>query len=261
MSRTHCRRLALAMAAAVAVPLLVAVAAPVHAAVQVVTKAAVPYAHFTTIQAAVSAAAPGDWVLIDVGVYPEAVYVTTPNLHIRGMDRNGVIVDGQHQAGNGIEVWKADGVWIENLTVRNFDRATLDGEDGNEIWWNGGDGSGQIGLHGWYGRYLTTYSDGLLAGYGIFTSNAVSGFWDNVYASGFNGSGIYLGACRDCKAKIRNALIENNALGQFAFLMRGHGVHGRVGSIVKYDGTLFLADEVASRVKDSLMSEGSVAAD
>ena len=39
------------------------------------------------------------------------------------MDRNGVIVDGQHQAGNGIEVWKADGVWIENLTVRNFDRA------------------------------------------------------------------------------------------------------------------------------------------
>jgi len=61
MSRTHCRRLALAMAAAVAVPLFVAVAAPVHAAVQVVTKAAVPYAHFTTIQAAVNAAAPGGW--------------------------------------------------------------------------------------------------------------------------------------------------------------------------------------------------------
>ena len=222
MSGTQFRRLAFAIAAAVAVPLLVAVAAPAHAAVQVVTKAAVPYAHFTTIQAAVNAAAPGDWVLIDVGVYPEPVYVTTPNLHIRGMDRNGVIVDGQHQAGNGIEVWKADGVWIENLTVRNFDRATLDGEDGNEIWWNGGDGSGQIGLQGWYGRYLTTYSDGLLAGYGIFTSNAVSGFWDNVYASGFNDSGIYLGACRDCKAKIRNALIENNALGYSGTNSGGH---------------------------------------
>ncbi len=222
MYGTQFRRLAFAIAAAVAVPLLVAVAAPAHAAVQVVTKAAVPYAHFTTIQAAVNAAAPGDWVLIDVGVYPEPVYVTTPNLHIRGMDRNGVIVDGQHQAGNGIEVWKADGVWIENLTVRNFDRATLDGEDGNEIWWNGGDGSGQIGLQGWYGRYLTTYSDGLLAGYGIFTSNAVSGFWDNIYASGFNDSGIYLGACRDCKAKIRNALIENNALGYSGTNSGGH---------------------------------------
>ena len=56
-------------------------------------------------------------------------------------------------------------------------------------------------------------------------------------------------------------VVENNALGQFAFLMRGHGVHGRVGPLLKYDGTLFLADEVASRVKDLLMSEGSVAAD
>jgi hypothetical protein len=222
MSSTHFRSLGLVAAATIAAPLLVASAVPAHAAVQVVTKATVAYSHFTTIQDAVNAAAPGDWVLIDVGVYPGAVYVTTPNLHIRGMDRNGVIVDGQHQVGNGIEVWKADGVWIENLTVRNFDRATLDGEDGNEIWWNGGDGSGQIGLHGWYGRYLTTYSDGLLAGYGIFTSNAVSGFWDNVYASGFNDSGIYLGACRDCKAKIRNALIENNALGYSGTNSGGH---------------------------------------
>jgi hypothetical protein len=197
-------------------------ASPSRAAVQVVTKASVSYPHFTTIQDAVNAAAPGDWVLIDVGVYPGAVYITKPMLHIRGMDRNGVIVDGQHQVGNGIEVWKTDGVWIENLTVRNFDRATLDGGDGNEIWWNGGDGSGQIGLDGWYGRYLTTYSDGLLAGYGIFTSNAVNGFWDNVYASGFNDSGIYLGACRDCRAKIRHALIENNALGYSGTNSGGH---------------------------------------
>jgi 2-oxoglutarate ferredoxin oxidoreductase subunit alpha len=52
-------------------------------------------------------------------------------------------------------------------------------------------------------------------------------------------------------------VLENNALGQFAFLMRGNGIHGRVASILKYDGTLFLADEVASRVKESLMSEGA----
>ena len=59
-------------------------------------------------------------------------------------------------------------------------------------------------------------------GLGIFTSNAVSGFWDNVYASGFNDSGIYLGACRDCQAKIRNALIENNALGYSGTNSGGH---------------------------------------
>src|SRR5262249_6046102 len=127
-----------------------------------------------------------------------------------------------HQVGNGIEVWKADGVWIENLTVRNFDRATLDGEDGNEIWWNGGDGSGQIGLNGWDGQYLTTYSDRLLARYSTFTSNAVNGFWDTVYASGFNDSAISLGACRDCRAKIRHALIENNALGYSGTNSGGH---------------------------------------
>jgi 2-oxoglutarate ferredoxin oxidoreductase subunit alpha len=56
-------------------------------------------------------------------------------------------------------------------------------------------------------------------------------------------------------------VVENNALGQFAFLMRGHGVHGRVGSILKYNGTLFQADEIAARVQELLMAEGSVAAD
>ena len=78
-----------------------------NATVRVVTQASVSYPHFTSIQAAVNAAQPGDWILIDVGVYQEPVYVATPNLHIRGMDRNGVIVDGNHTVGNGIEVWKA----------------------------------------------------------------------------------------------------------------------------------------------------------
>ncbi len=193
-----------------------------NATVRVVTQAAVNYPHFTSIQAAVNAAQPGDWILIDVGVYQEPVYVATPNLHIRGMDRNGVIVDGNHTVGNGIEVWKASNVTIENLTVRNFDRPTVDGEDGNQIWWNGGDGSGVIGLSGWVGRYLTTYDDGLKGGYGLFASNAVNGFLDQVYASGFNDSGLYIGACRDCRAKVRHALIENNALGYSGTNAGGH---------------------------------------
>src|ERR1700680_4447717 len=55
---------------------------------------------FQTIQAAVNAAQPGDWILIGPGDYHEhgalndGVLVTTPNIHIRGMDRNRVIVDG-----------------------------------------------------------------------------------------------------------------------------------------------------------------------
>ena len=111
----------------------------------VVTKANMKYRHYATIQSAVDAAKPCDWVVVAPGVYPEKVVIRTANLHVRGLNRNMVIVDGAHRVGNGIEVQRSSNVWIENLTVRNFDRATRDGEDGNEIWWNGGDESGTIG--------------------------------------------------------------------------------------------------------------------
>jgi len=172
-------------------------------------------AYFTTIQAAVNASTDGDYVLIEPGVYHEAVKVSPAHagISIRGMNRNTVIVDGQHTAGNGIEVRWANDVSIENLTVRNFD-GPCEGEDcGNEIWWNGGDESGKIGAHGWYGSYLTTYDTGLNGAYGIFTSNEIEGSWENIYASGFNDSGMYLGACQECKARIVKATMENNALG------------------------------------------------
>lgn len=190
---------------------LLLVAHPCHTLV--VTHADVKYQHYATIQSAVDSAKSCDWVLIAPGVYPEKVVIRTPNLHLRGLNRNRVIVDGRHRVGNGIEVQKASNVWIENLTVRNFDRPTRDGKDGNEIWWNGGDESGTIGAHGWYGNYLTAYDTGLKGGYGIFVANEVQGAWDHVYASGFNDSGLYIGACQDCQATVRHALVERNAFG------------------------------------------------
>jgi hypothetical protein len=159
---------------------------------------------YHTIQDAVNAAHPGDWILIAPGTYHEAgaeiagVLITTPGIHLRGMDRNLVVVDGTSPnpaicsskradqnfgAGgngrNGIEVLQVDGVTIENLTVCNFLGDSL-GNNGNQIWWNGGDGSGLIGMGSYSGAYLTAsstfYEKGTpsspqqLAQYGIFSA-------------------------------------------------------------------------------------------
>jgi hypothetical protein len=177
--------------------------------------------YFTTIQAAVNAtkAKEGDWILVEPGVYKEEVLVTSAHssIHIRGMDRNSVILDGEGLTGpegsNGILVEKTNNVSIENMTARNFHRAESDGPNGNDFWWTGGDDSGKDGAHGWFGKYLTAYDTGLNGGYGIFTNNEKEGSWEHIYASGFNDSGIYLGACWECRAKISDATIEKNAVG------------------------------------------------
>ncbi|MGH9918945.1 MAG: hypothetical protein ACRD6W_08780 [Nitrososphaerales archaeon] len=171
------------------------------------------------------------------------VLIDTPDITLRGINRSSVIVDGT-QAGapmpcdsapqyqnfgpaglggavegrNGILVWKANGVSVENLTVCNFVAGA--GDSGNEIWWNGGDGSGKIGLKGYDGSYLTatsTYFGGekTAAQYGIFSSDSKGpGNWNHLYASNFNDSGMYVGACQQvCGMVIDDAWMEYNALG------------------------------------------------
>lgn len=212
---------------------------------------------FSSIQAAVDAARPGDWILVGPGDYheradhranrgaqpkdtPAGVVITKAGLHLRGMNRNRVIVDGTAPGGracsaspgrqdlgvasgsgrlgrNGIVVWKTDDVSIENLTVCNF--LTGSASSGNEIWWNGGDGGGSIGLHGYTGNYLTTTStffggESTAAAYGLFTSNTDGGSSDHTYASNFNDSGYYIGACQQvCNQRMTDAHAQFSALG------------------------------------------------
>jgi len=199
---------------------------------------------FRTIQAAVDAARPGDWILIGPGDYHEqgapnaGVLVTTPNLHLRGMNRNKVIVDGTRPGAptcsektadqnlgpngsgrNGIQVEKTDGVVIENLTACNFIGGT-NGENGNQIWWNGGDGSGVIGMGSYAGSHLTastTWFDPSVintAQYGIFASNSRGpGLIEWSYASNMGDSAFYVGACPDCDMALRHVHAQNSALG------------------------------------------------
>ena len=213
---------------------------------------------YSSIQAAVDAASPGDWILVGPGDYheqadhranrgaqpadePAGVVISTPGIHVRGMDRNAVVVDGTKPGApqcstsgsdqdlgpagqdgkplgrNGILVWKANDTWVENLTACNFLGGA--GAGGNEIWWNGGDGSGQVGIHGFWGNYLnatsTYYAPGPAeAAYGLFTSNSADGSFDFTYGSNMNDSNYYIGGCQQiCNTTIDHAWSQYGALG------------------------------------------------
>ena len=205
-------------------------------------------ARYRTVQSAVDAARPGDWVLIWPGVYHEkssqwptaGVWITTPGIHLRGLARNGVIIDGSNGSArrpcpsspklqdtnggvgrDGIVVSKASGVTIQNLTVCDYLAGT--GGHGNEIWWNGGDGSGKIGMGSYQGSYLTATSmygpkdihSPNLAQYGIFVSNARGpGRVSLSYASNMADAAYYIGACQQqCNTMLALDVGTNSALG------------------------------------------------
>ena len=149
-----------------------------------------------TIQAGVDAAQPGDMVLVAPGVYSESVRVTTAGITVRGQDRNSVVLDGgfKKENTNGIAVFAADGVAIENMTARHF---LLNGFYWRSVW-------------GYRGSYLTAYDNG---DYGIYAFDSGFGMFDHDLASGSPDSGFYIGQCHPCNALLTNDTAMNNAIG------------------------------------------------
>ncbi len=212
---------------------------------------------FRSVQAAVDAAKPGAWILIGPGDYKTSrsrhprgrastlagILITTPGVWLRGMNRNTVVIDGTkpgsarcstkagaqnygpagrhgHLGLNGIMVWKAPDVWVQNLTACNF--LSGSGDAGNGIWWNGGDNSGKVGGYGYTASYLTATSsfyrgEKTAAAYGIYSSNWSGGVIDRSYASNFSDSGFYIGACQQtCDQTLDHSWAEYDALGYSA---------------------------------------------
>ncbi|MEZ5178717.1 MAG: right-handed parallel beta-helix repeat-containing protein [Acidimicrobiales bacterium] len=153
----------------------------------------VPQDH-RTIQEAVDAAKSGDLILIDEGTYKEAVDVTTPDITLRGVDRNKVILDGGFKLENGVRILDTDGVVVENMTARNY--------LSNGFYWTGSDR--------YRGSYLTAYRNG---DYGIYAFDAYHGQFDHSLGSGSPDAGFYIGECYKCDAVIDDVVSEHNGLG------------------------------------------------
>jgi hypothetical protein len=153
----------------------------------------VPGEEHETLQEAVDDADPGDLVLVLPGVYEESVSVQTPDLVIRGVDRNEVVLDGGFELANGIIV-EADRVAIENMTARRF--------TANGFIWSG--------VEGYRASYLTAHNNGV---YGINVFESRGGLIEHSYASGSADAGIYIGECRPCDAVVRNVVGEYNGFG------------------------------------------------
>ncbi len=216
---------------------------------------------YRTIQAAVNAAHPGDRILIAAGDYHESpdfsvgVRVTTPDIVIEGVDRNAVIVDGTkpdapspcdpdprfqnlgpiiHQANgvllngrNGIVIARVSGVTVENLTVCNFVGTASANEFGNELWFNGGAGTGRTGLGAYHVANVTATSTYIptvshqgpqpppMAAYaGVLISNAVGpGQLINSFASNMADSGFHIAGCPDCNAAFDHDTALHNVIG------------------------------------------------
>ncbi|MEY4158184.1 MAG: hypothetical protein RL743_679 [Actinomycetota bacterium] len=170
-----------------------------------------------TITEAVDDAKPGTTIEIAPGTYNEAVEVSVERITIRGTDRNGVILDGEHRLTNGFSV-VANDVAIENLTVRNYlqngivfngvSAATNAGESGSGVAF----GTGDAVLTGYRTSWVTTYNNGL---YGIYAFASRDGLIEHSLASGHPDSGLYIGQCNPCNAVIIDSIAEKNAIGYY----------------------------------------------
>ena len=148
-----------------------------------------------TVRVAIARAHDGDTILLDRGRYPGGwtIPVAKHDLTLRGVDRNGVVLDGANRRRNGIVV-RADGVTLVNLSAHDF----LE----NAFYWHDADR--------YRGSYLTAWN---VRGYGIYVEDGVDGVLDHDYVSGAADAAYYVGECRPCRATVEHVVARLSAVG------------------------------------------------
>lgn len=186
----------------VVVPPISTLPAPTVSAIRVPSEA-------FSIQAAVDMAQPGDLILVDPGVYNEEVLISTEDIVIRGRDRNQVFVDGIHSLNTGIQV-NANGVAIENLTVRNY--------LGDAI--SVGSPVQAVPIDSFRAVHVTTSNT---AQSGIALRNVINAELQQGWHSGHGNAGVLISECADCNTLVSSTLAE--------FSARGFSVVGVQGAV------------------------------
>ena len=171
-----------------------------------------------TLAQAAARVAVGGTIVLAPGSYAEQLQISTPDVTIRGEDRDTTVIDGGGMRPYGIVVI-ADGVRVQNLTITG---ATFYGvlftglhdangpsahtADGYHAW----DPSKFPPLQRFRVDHVTAHNNGL---YGIYSFNARHGVIVDSYTSGSADSGIYVGQCTDCDILVSGNVAERNAVG------------------------------------------------
>lgn len=149
---------------------------------------------YGTVQAAIDAAREGDLVLVGDGTYHESIDVVTDGVTIRGLDRDGVVLDGRLELDHGIRVLGANGVAVENLTVMNYTN--------DAVSW--------ISANGFRASYVTTYRTG---GSGIDVFDSVHGQIEHAHTVGSRDAGIHVSQCYPCDTVVDDVESSYNGFG------------------------------------------------
>ncbi|WP_396668799.1 right-handed parallel beta-helix repeat-containing protein [Microbacterium sp. R86528] len=171
-----------------------------------------------TLAEASELVAEGGTIEIGAGVWTEQLLVSTPDVTVRGADRNATIIDGEGLRPYGV-VGIADGVRIENLTVTG---ATFYGVLVTGLHDEAGPAAHGAGAYEPFDpdafpplqrfaiQGVTAHNNGL---YGIYAFNAQHGVISDSYASGSADSGFYVGQCETCNILVEGNVAERNAVG------------------------------------------------
>jgi hypothetical protein len=171
-----------------------------------------------TLEQAAAKVSKGGTILLAPGHYSEQLEINTPDVTVRGEDRNGTVIDG-----GGIRPYAvvviADGVRVENLTVTG---ATFYGVLFTGLHDANGPSAESAGnyqpwdtnkfppLQRFLVDHVTAYNNGL---YGIYSFDSRHGVISDSYASGSADSGIYVGQCTQCDILVSGNIAERNAVG------------------------------------------------